>query len=589
MRLDLPGILVACTMIPAVPAQAALTISSDATSQVSCTSGVCTATAAQAVLNVNDLTAMLAGGNVTLVSGKKARDIVIDVAFSWTSPDLLTLDADRGIAINQPVVVAGTGSLAMTINDGGSGGDLRFANKGHVEFWDTGSGLVIEGHSYVLVKNIRQLAAKIANSPNGFYALANKDNEAKSGTYGGSPVPTSFSGIFEGLGNSIARLTVADQTAPPHIGLFDQLGPTGVLRDVTLSKVSFSDYAQSAIGALVGDNQGTVSNSSVSGQVTNMFEACAGSLVGFNERGATVLNSHSTANLTANYGGSVDAGGLVGCSDGTIQSSVSKGDVQSQCCSFVGGLVGYNMSHGIVASSSASGTISAADNNALVGGLVGRSDGAIQTSFASGDVSGTDQVGGLVGGTSNGTITQSHASGNVTLSPEMGASGGGLVGQSTSAISQSYATGNVTGGDGQLVGGLVGINYSSVQDSYAFGSATSSGSGTGAGGLVGLNVGMIARAYSTGAPQDTGGKTGGSVGWDNASPGSIGSDYWDTTTSGITNLSQGAGNVANDPGITGLTTTQLQSGLPTGFGSTVWGEVSDINDGLPYLLLLPPK
>jgi hypothetical protein len=64
--------------------------------------------------------------------------------------------------------------------------------------------------------------------------------------------------------------------------------------------------------------------------------------------------------------------------------------------------------------------------------------------------------------------------------------------------------------------------------------------------------------------------------------------YWDTDTSGITNLSQGAGNIANFPGITGLTTRQLQSGLPAGFDPKIWAENSSINGGLPYLITNQP-
>jgi hypothetical protein len=64
--------------------------------------------------------------------------------------------------------------------------------------------------------------------------------------------------------------------------------------------------------------------------------------------------------------------------------------------------------------------------------------------------------------------------------------------------------------------------------------------------------------------------------------------YWDTTTSGIANASQGAGNVSDAPGITGLSSTQLEAGLPAGFSSTIWGETPSINGGLPYLLAISP-
>jgi hypothetical protein len=47
----------------------------------------------------------------------------------------------------------------------------------------------------------------------------------------------------------------------------------------------------------------------------------------------------------------------------------------------------------------------------------------------------------------------------------------------------------------------------------------------------------------------------------------------------------GDGNVA---GITGLTTAQFQSGLPTGFDPKIWAENPNINNGLPYLINNPP-
>jgi hypothetical protein len=82
----------------------------------------------------------------------------------------------------------------------------------------------------------------------------------------------------------------------------------------------------------------------------------------------------------------------------------------------------------------------------------------------------------------------------------------------------------------------------------------------------------------------SGSDVGGFVGYDRNTSQEIVDAYWDTTTSGITNLSQGAGNIASDPGITGLSTKQFKSGLPGGFESTVWKEKSKVNDGFPYLI-----
>ncbi len=93
--------------------------------------------------------------------------------------------------------------------------------------------------------------------------------------------------------------------------------------------------------------------------------------------------------------------------------------------------------------------------------------------------------------------------------------------------------------------------------------------------------------YVTGAVTGTQGSTGGLVGYVNIQ-GDFKRAYWDTTTSGITNLSQGVGNVSNETGIKGLSNTQLQSSLPKGFSPTIWGENASLNGGLPYLLAVPP-
>jgi hypothetical protein len=135
----------------------------------------------------------------------------------------------------------------------------------------------------------------------------------------------------------------------------------------------------------------------------------------------------------------------------------------------------------------------------------------------------------------------------------------------------------------------VGYNVGTVEDTYATG-AVSGVSGAYIGGLIGYEISpaSVNASYSTGAPTGSSSTIGGFIGVDGNS-GGISSAYWDTTTSGITNLSQGAGSPSNDSGIAGLTTTQLQSGLPSGFSSTAWAQSSTINGGLPYLEDIPPS
>jgi hypothetical protein len=186
--------------------------------------------------------------------------------------------------------------------------------------------------------------------------------------------------------------------------------------------------------------------------------------------------------------------------------------------------------------------------------------GSISDSDATGTVSGLF-AGGLVGA-NDGSVTDSYALGNVQVQSGYGyhAAGGGLVSAGEGAISDSYATGSVRGDSSADLGGLVGLNDSSIAASYATG-AVSGGGENSIGGLIGV---------------------------DEAQPGSLTDTYWDTDTSGIANLDQGAGSPLNDAGITGLTTAQFQSGLPQGFDPKVWAEEAKIDDGFPYLLTNKP-
>ncbi len=181
---------------------------------------------------------------------------------------------------------------------------------------------------------------------------------------------------------------------------------------------------------------------------------------------------------------------------------------------------------------------------------------------------------------------------------------GGLVGEQSNGCDGcngwtigSYSTGTVLGGDGVIVGGLVGQNDGGyIVESYATG-AVGGGNNAFVGGLTGLNdinevaahsVPVIYTSYSTGSV--TGGASallGGLIGNDLAQTG-ITDSYWDMDTSGISDPSKGAGNIASDPGITGLTTAQFKSGLPQGFDKKIWKEKTPINNGYPYLIDLPP-
>jgi hypothetical protein len=234
--------------------------------------------------------------------------------------------------------------------------------------------------------------------------------------------------------------------------------------------------------------------------------------------------------------------------------------------------------------------IRAASQNA--GGLVVFNDGLVFGDHVSGKISMNAKIGGagsLAGGLvayNAGTIANSYSTADISAP---GGDPGGLVGQNQpGTITESFSTGKVSGAyvDGAIyIGGFAGANQGTIANSYSTGSAQGQGQSPNVGGFIGLNASSdtVSTSYSTGAVTDTGGFFGGFIGDDDA--GVFSDCYWDTDTSGLDN-GTGQGNVS---GITGLTTSQFQSGLPSGFDPTVWAENPNINNGFPYLVANPPR
>ena len=227
-----------------------------------------------------------------------------------------------------------------------------------------------------------------------------------------------FSATFEGNGHTLANLFI-DRPTESKIGLFGATRGSSVVRSVGLRGADVR--GRSEVGGLVGDSEGTVSTSYVSG---------------------TVRGSGDTI------------GGLVGRNEGRITASYASGSVAGP--NYVGGLAGSG--NGQIIASYASGSVTGADGSRHLGGLVGRTygSGRISASYAWGRVTGTHgTVGGLVGSKiEDSRVTTSYWD---TATTGQSASAGGT-GKTTSELqmptdySGIYADWNVdidgeTGGD----------------------------------------------------------------------------------------------------------------------------------------------
>lgn len=260
-----------------------------------------------------------------------------------------------------------------------------------------------------------------------------------------------FGGTFDGSNHSISGLFIS-QPAKGTVGLFGVINGSARVRDVTLVGVGVE--GGNGVGGLVGVNSGgEIRNVSVSGSVTADGEESSGTAVG----------------------------GVVGTSIGTV--SDSDADVAVRGDDKAGGLVGQTTRNnenerGVVVDSYATGTVAAnpyGDTAGSVygndfGGLVGENDGLVNRSHANSTVTGENvtSLGGLVGENSGGTVNNSYATGSVSGANNVG----GLVGWNDGDVRNAYAVASLTApaidpfGDPTKVGGVVGQNDGTVTDSY---------------------------------------------------------------------------------------------------------------------------
>ena len=222
----------------------------------------------------------------------------------------------------------------------------------------------------------------------------------------------SFSGIFNGKnhmnGNNHTISNLMINRKLSLIGLFAMMNSSAMIDGVNLYKVNIK--GNSYVGALVGKNAGgIIMNSSVSGD----------------------NNTISTIEGTGQK-----IGGLVGINDNYIEFNPITVTVGKVINSFADAHV-----IGVIPDSD--------DDGSSVGGLIGINKGIISNSYASGNVSGNKNVGGLVGRHEAGEITNSYAAGTITGISSVG----GLVGHYSGTIMHSYWD-KTTNGIGTNAGGI---------------------------------------------------------------------------------------------------------------------------------------
>ena len=156
-----------------------------------------------------------------------------------------------------------------------------------------------------------------------------------------TPIP-GYTGTFDGDGKTITGLTI-NKSTESNVGLFASIIEGGTVKNLTLDNVNIIT-ASSNVGAIAGENSGTIENCSVSGKVETdnglNNVSYVGGITGKNQ--GTITACHSSATVKG-----INVGGIAGQSNASITACYSTGNViaiENNIVSYfyVGGVVGQN-------------------------------------------------------------------------------------------------------------------------------------------------------------------------------------------------------------------------------------------------------
>ena len=220
----------------------------------------------------------------------------------------------------------------------------------------------------------------------------------------------------------------------------------GSLKNVFNIGMEISSQNDSAnIGGIVGYNKGTVTDAHNSGSVNDKTNTSAriGGIAGYNDNGGVI--SYSDYNGAVTGKGDYSAvGGIVGYNNGSIKNSFNNGNVTGYG-DYLGGIVGENIKD--IFDSYNKGEIKGKGYDTITGGITGINDsGNINNVYNSGIVDSMGyNVGGIVGQNYSGTLSNAYNTG--TINGNGSEYVGGIAAINDGEIKNVYNIGKVSGGD----------------------------------------------------------------------------------------------------------------------------------------------
>lgn len=269
--------------------------------------------------------------------------------------------------------------------------------------------------------------------------------------------------------------------------------------------------SSSTSGGIVGQASGNVENCTNSGIIKGNGQRIGG-IVG--KANADIIKCSNTGNVEGKTG---VIGGIVGYNAITsnLQECNNNGNVISES-SYAGGIVGYLM--GTINKCMNSGDITGKTEKALeIGGIAGSlaNNENIENCNNEGAVTGDKIVGGIAGSLrNNGNVKNCSNSGKIKAKGE---NAGGIVGVASGIVTKCYNTGDVLGSED--IGGIVGNCFANKTQniSLCYNSGNIKGTGDSIGGISGYIGAKNCNAtetlcYNKGKVDSQGEKKGGIVG-----------------------------------------------------------------------------
>ena len=290
--------------------------------------------------------------------GSQVGDITVEhgAHVAWSAATTLTLSAYHDVILQTGSRIEndGNGNLVLRADNSGTGSGTVSLVKGSVNFSDSagtvsiffnpsvnpaGSGLnstsyvnPAENYSqfvngkltaYMLVNTAVDLQ-NVRNNPGGTYALGRDVKNVNNSIANFSPIPN-FTGLFDGQNLTVSNVTINAPSDSKSVGLFDTIDRTGIVRNLNLTDVTVNGLNSQFVGTLAGTNAGTVSNVSVTGTMLVDSGSTWGVQVGQNL--GTISNSSAAVSVTVipSSGGNP--------SGGTTSNEPSPGDTTSSTAS----------------------------------------------------------------------------------------------------------------------------------------------------------------------------------------------------------------------------------------------------------------